>query len=279
MSLLDSTILNVRFAQPIPEAVRLLIISMIWGPTAGTPAELEVLKRRSMDLSAYFEFYHKTAVMHMAPSGHRRLNTHKELLFFVGLLKANPNLTRQVLREACDVLSDGDTVRAQSMATIPTEASSVFVPRIDGRYPLDVNGALTVAVRTMLALNISPEPGPNEYIIATRQSDVTWNASETLTELVDKSFPKAPTPSTTSENPIELGNLRARSLQNHFGIKLEWTKHFPDHLKLEIGTKSITLKVFELASILEISCKVTVGKFTGLTTGESLQLYVSTFIG
>lgn len=269
---LDDTSLDVEFTQPIPENLRLFIVSLIWGPTTKTSAEVNVLQRRSAILSAYFEFYHKRAAIRAACKGHSGLNTHKELLFFISLLKANPTCPRQNLREACLYLSMNNTARAEALATIPATASSIFVPWLAGRDPLDVDMALAVAVRTMLALNISPESGPNEYTIASGQSDVIWSAPQTLAQLVDNSFPKAPHPLTTSGIPIKLGNLRARSLQDHFGIKLEWTRHFPDHLKLDIGTKSKVLKVFELASILEVSCSATDGKPADMTSSESLKL-------
>lgn len=271
---IDEAILDVRFARPIPENIRLLIVSSIWGPTTNTPAEVELLKRRSVILSAYFEFYHKKAVLHTTCKGHSSLNTHRELLFFISLLKANPTCSREVLRETCVSLLDGDSTGAQTIATIPTTALPEFVPWAAGRDPLDIDTALAVAVRTMLALNISPDSGPNEFTIATGQSNVIWNANETLAALVDRNFPKVSNPTPASEVPIKLGNLRARSLQDHFGIKLEWTRHFPDHLKLDIGTKSKSLKVFELASVLEVSCSVTKGKAADLATSESLKLCV-----
>jgi hypothetical protein len=270
--LLDPAVLDEDITQPFPETVRQLTISIIWGPTADTPAHVNKLRRLSVNLPAYFEYYYKKAVHYRTCRDHSGLKSHKEVLFFISLLKANPNLTRKALYDACLLLSEQNAVAAQGIATVPTTVSSVFDTWADGRLPLDIDAALAVAVRTMLALNISLESDPNQSTISPGQTHVIWEPSETLVQLVARKFPKDQNLSTSSQIPIKLGNLRARSLQDHFGIKLEWTRHFADHLKLDIGIKSKSLKLFELASVLEISLETTVNESADLSVENSLKM-------
>lgn len=272
-----SAILDVSFTQPIPQDVQRQILSTIWGPASNTTSQ-DILQRRSEKLKTYFEYYHNKAYYHEASQGYSCLKTHKELLFFISLLKANPKRQRQVLCKACELFLSGDTAGAAAIAEIPSVASTVLVPLLNGREPLNIDTALAVAVRTMLAINVSPKSGPNGYAVAIGQSDVIWDQSQTLLELVDCNFPKLLATSTTSETPVRLETLRARSMKDHLGIKIEWTRHFPDHLKLDIGTKSKSLKVFELASLLEVSCSATKEQQTSLAASESLKLYVSRMI-
>lgn len=48
---------------------------------------------------------------------------------------------------------------------------------------------------------------------------------------------------------IDPRNFSAKYLEDHAGVKIEWTTHLPDHFLLE----DKTLYVFELACMLEIA--------------------------
>lgn len=56
--------------------------------------------------------------------------------------------------------------------------------------------------------------------------------------------------------PIKANKLRLRYLETHADVQIMWTRHLPDHLKLDIGPRNKILRVFELTSLLEMTYEV-----------------------
>lgn len=110
-----------------------------------------------------------------------------------------------------------------------------------------IEDKLIDAVRVVFALDLATD----QITAGGGQVQSFWDSSQSLNDVIDRKFPsyrlRQDTQVTQNAIAIDPRNFAAKYLEDHAGVKIEWTTHLPDHLLLE----DKTLYVFELACMLE----------------------------
>ncbi|KAM5369397.1 hypothetical protein ACJZ2D_009011 [Fusarium nematophilum] len=176
-------------------------------------------------------------------------HTNDDLLRIAEILKQQPNLPRAWLRPALTRIGDEDLSlslapsgqRERSYGTL-TSSQAVSSSR------RQCDHELATAVKILFAINLSIGPGR----ILVGQSSLDWRETQSLEEFLRETFPIYGF-SEEPHTPIKPKNLRARYLEAHADVRIEWTRHLPDHLTLDVGRRAKVLRIFDLASFLEMT--------------------------
>jgi hypothetical protein len=125
------------------------------------------------------------------------------------------------------------------------------VQEADGhRIPLDIDCALSVVVRVFLSINVHRSPIDMGEAVPFNPCAV-WGNDKSLCAFIEAEIPKHAVKAEEASSLIKTSKLKARYLENYVGIKIKWTPHLPDHLRLDINENSKILQLFELAGFLE----------------------------
>lgn len=100
-------------------------------------------------------------------------------------------------------------------------------------------------------------------------SHADWNDDQSLENFLHATFPFDDYKD-EPRTPIKLIKLRASYLMSHADIQIEWTRNLPDHLALDVGLNTKFLKVFDLASLLDMTYEVQKGKPRDTSLSDSL---------
>jgi hypothetical protein len=238
-----------------------LILNRIWGfdlPSAN----------RANKFKAFFEHYQsQTAEQDPVAGFDSVIRTHEDVLYFVDVLKNNPNLTRNDLKKALKLMASGGLTHLPTV--MPNTASPVqpLLALNEAAEPARaIDSALAMAIRIMFAINLSISPGR----ILVGQSDVVWEESKSLETLIRETYPVHDFGDEPS-SPIKPNKIRARYLETHADIQIVWTRHLPDHLKLDVGPRNKILRIFELASLLEMTYEAISKEALQLPLSDSLR--------
>jgi hypothetical protein len=214
------------------------ILNRIWGfrlPTISRVAKY----------NAFFEYYEsQVAELEAIDTSDSVIRTHGDFLYFMEALKGSPDLSRTDLMKALRLSARCSTIESQSSVELPPVLEESGSAKA-------IDSALAAAVRIMYAIHLSTNPGR----ILVGQSTVIWEASKSLETILGEIFPTydlGDEPNT----PIKANKLRLRYLETHADVQIVWTRHLPDHLKLDIGPRNKILRVFELTSLLEMTYEV-----------------------
>jgi hypothetical protein len=196
-----------------------------------------------------------------------------EFFPIIRILKKNGLLTRADIRTILERAHDGQEgaesgprdSRQYSYGTLPVLRNAAT----SGTY---IDATLTVAIRAVFAIHINLNPSR----ILVGQSEVAWRADQSFQSLIQETFPVFDC-SEEPHTPIKATKLRARHLENYANVKVEWTRHLPDHLKLDLGPRNKILRVFDLVSLLEITYDALREEPWDLSLEDSLKRYVFDF--
>ncbi|KAF5613596.1 uncharacterized protein FSUBG_805 [Fusarium subglutinans] len=216
-----------------PTAKRQLIARRLWGLDLQSSSRVD-------QLSAYFDHFRDQA---------GQLNVSMEGLFTTAdILKNGPDSTRQLLRNTMtSELGHGQSTRNTATSHVPHNRA-VPIPQNTTSWDVVIEEHIVATIRVMLAVNINLDP--RTVFLAT--PGLSWGESQTLTSFIKETFPKHAY-NDEPHTPFMASRLRARYLEDHADVQLEWTHHLPDHLMLNIGSQSKTLRVFDLVSLLEMT--------------------------
>jgi len=234
--------LKTPFSQGLNDVARAAVATTIWG-------EDEKAEERLQKLVLFFEYYRRetmTGLSTSKPGGLTSIQTHAELLIFVTLLKKNPQRPRQELKSILPSLTGTPSV------------------------PVDVDAALDLAVRLMFMSACRSQNGNN--IVATMQIfRPKWKESESLSQFVDRVFPRCEPPEQGSRNvSIRAHKLTAHYLKQYLNIQVQWTDHLLDHLVFQKGDSWKSLYVFCHPSVLEVASKTLEEHDLDTTTNTAL---------
>lgn len=216
---------------------RKLLAKAIWDSNLDDSAEGK--------LSAYFRWL-----------GREFHGSMHELVFFVDIIRSNMSLKRSALSQAVRSLraswegEDNDKSTLDERFHYPA-ASSMTDELKDSLKKEDasIEDKLIDAVRVVFALDVATD----QITAGGGQVQSFWDRSQSLNDVIKRKFPKyrlrQDTQMTQKAIAINPRNFAAKYLEDHAGVKIEWTTHLPDHLLLE----DKTLYVFELACMLEIA--------------------------
>lgn len=179
-----------------------------------------------------------------------------ELVFFVNIIRLNMALKRSALSHAVRSLRTGWEGEHKEKTTTdagfrhPAAASLTdeLKDSLDKEH-CNIEDRLVDAVRVMFALDLA-----TDHITAGGgQVQSFWDSSQSLNDVIKQKFPeyspRQDTQMAYKAIAIDQRNFAAKYLEDHAGVKIEWTTHLPDHLLLE----DKTLYVFELPCMLEIA--------------------------
>ncbi|KAF4333599.1 hypothetical protein FBEOM_12586 [Fusarium beomiforme] len=175
----------------------------------------------------------------------------ESVLTTADILKNNPDWTRQYLRnelsaKMSQILYPGDVMVNNQ------HNNQISRPSQDTKDPQEtIEATLITTVKVMLALNVNLDP----QTVLLGPSDLEWRENQSLISLIKGTFPRHAY-NDEPHTPILTSRLRARYLEDHANVRLEWTHHLPDHLKLDVGNQTKTLRIFDLASFLEMTYEV-----------------------
>ncbi|KAL3418121.1 hypothetical protein PVAG01_09836 [Phlyctema vagabunda] len=172
------------------------------------------------------------------------IHTHGDILYFIDALKRNPQLSRSDLQKSLELSARCSTITSGSSLETLRHLRELDTARA-------IDSALATAVRIMYAVHLSTNSGR----ILVGQSATTWEASKSLETILQETFPTHDL-ADEPNSPIKANKLRLRYLETHVDVQVVWTRHLPDHLKLDIGPRQKVLRVFELASLLEMTYEV-----------------------
>ncbi|KAI7760937.1 hypothetical protein LZL87_012090 [Fusarium oxysporum] len=219
-----------------PTAKRRRIAQSLWGLDLQSSSRVD-------QLSAYFDHFRDQA---------GQLNVSMDDVFTAtNILKNKPDLTRQHLRNAMtSVFGHGQSTRNTTPSHVQHDSA---VPRPQDITARDsvVEETIVATIRVMLAVNINLDS--RTVFLAT--PGLNWGESQSLTSFIKETFPKHAY-NDEPHTPFIASRLRARYLEDHADVQLEWTHHLPDHLMLNIGSQTKTLRVFDLVSLLEMTYEV-----------------------
>jgi hypothetical protein len=256
--------------------------SLDQAPRAGSPAESDSIARELWELelaglsspanySAFFTYFQTQLAECSGTTSWPAVAN--DLFPIIRTLKNNAQLTRTNLRTILERSHSGQQGAGTgprgpwqySYGTLPAFQTA----SISGTY---IDAALTAAIRAVFAIHINL----NTSRILVGQSGVAWRADQSLESLIHETFPVFDC-SEEPHDPIKVAKLRARYLESYAHVKIEWTRHLPDHLKLDVGPQSKILRVFDLVSLLEISYEALRKEPWDLPLQESLKRYVLDF--
>lgn len=224
-------------------ATKEALVQAIWG--------IDLTDDIDNKLAAYFCYCHE-----------EELDVTDEALFFIELLKTYPDSSKASLKVMVENMQ-----RVWSSESIPTALQDNWI-----QQPLALERARQIlalptfkvediaiarAVRIMLGINIAAR---STEIVG--NSVIIWDDTKSLRDVVEQSLPglrqsiatrrSFSSTAASAVTPFDKKKLRARHLRDYARIEVVWTKHLPDHLELD----GKTLRVFQLASLLEISTAV-----------------------
>lgn len=216
---------------------RKLLAKAIWDSNLDDSAEGK--------LSAYFRWL-----------GREFHGSMHELVFFVDIIRSNMSLKRSALSQAVRSLRASWEGEDNEKSTLDERfhypaASSMTDELKDSLKKEDasIEDKLIDAVRVVFALDVATD----QITAGGGQVQSFWDRSQSLNDVIKRKFPKyslrQDTQMTQKAIAINPRNFAAKYLEDHAGVKIEWTTHLPDHLLLE----DKTLYVFELACMLEIA--------------------------
>lgn len=199
----------------------------------------------------------------------------EEIEFVIGLLKNNAEAPKRLLKEALDQTREDHTRGSATNQNfnINTSIDGISIPAVTQsvkniilRPTFNPNRILAKAVLVMLATDLAMDS--NEV---SGHSLTVWNDLESLKAIIESTLPRLrlptqPSPQSPASSQIHPSKLRVKDLVDYANVEIVWTRHLPDHLELE-GKK---LRIFELASYLELSKKV-VENETGAGLADCLQ--------
>ncbi|GIJ90060.1 hypothetical protein Asppvi_009009 [Aspergillus pseudoviridinutans] len=265
---------NARLSFELRKETRESIVSQFWGQYMQSISS-DILKERWIAeqegiLKDYFKYYHDQVAIQDPLRSPGTLKTHKELFFFTDLLKQNADIPRTELTAACEMVYGS---RPYSGCVMLTEGLRNLLARCSraGRR-INFDSALALAVRVLFAVNIPSTSQPRRNRMVVGQSNLVWAGRYSLREFLDDTFPMSEQTLGSGLVKIKRTKLRARFLENHADIEIEWTKHLPDHLKLETTGNRKILQIFELVSFLQVSYNATCAEDFNLPTSESIRL-------
>ncbi|KAF5604066.1 hypothetical protein FPCIR_1000 [Fusarium pseudocircinatum] len=181
-----------------------------------------------------------------------QLNVSMDHVFIAAeILRNRPDSTRQHLRNTMtSALGHGrntrNTARSQGQ-----RSNGVPGPQDITTPDSVIEETIVATIRVMLAVNINLDS--RTVFLAT--PGLNWGESQSLISFINETFPKHAY-NDEPHTPFMASRLRARYLEDHADVQLEWTHHLPDHLMLNIGSQTKTLRVFDLVSLLEMTYEV-----------------------
>ncbi|KAF4443327.1 hypothetical protein FACUT_1384 [Fusarium acutatum] len=194
-------------------------------------------------LCAYFDYFQDQA---------GQLNVYMDDVFTAAeILKNKPNSTRQHLRNTMtSALGHGRGIRNTSRSHLQRSNGAPGPQDIENQCSV-IEETIVATIRVMLAVNINLDP--RTVFLAT--PGLNWGDSQSLTSFIKETFPEHAY-NDEPHTPFMASRLRARYLEDHADVQLEWTHRLPDHLMLNIGSQTKTLRVFDLVSLLEMTYEV-----------------------
>ncbi|PNP81275.1 hypothetical protein FNYG_05307 [Fusarium nygamai] len=165
-------------------------------------------------------------------------------------------------------LGHGQSTKNTATSHVPHN-SAVPIPQDTTAWDIVIEEHIVATIRVMLAVNINLDP--RTVFLAT--PGLSWGESQTLTSFIKEIFPKH-TYNDEPHTPFMASRLRARYLEDHADVQLEWTHHLPDHLMLNIGSQTKTLWVFDLVSLLEMTYEAMKDDSWETSVEDSLKRYV-----
>lgn len=228
---------------------RKLLATAIWDSNLDDSAEGK--------LSAYFRWL-----------GREFHGSMHELVFFVDIIRSNMALQRSALSQAVRSLRASWEDKDNEKSTLDERfhhpaASSVTDELKESLKKEDssIEDKLIDAVRVVFALDLATD----QITAGGGQVQSFWDSSQSLNDVIERKFPKyrlrQDTQMTQKAIAINPRNFAAKYLEDHAGVKIEWTTHLSDHLLLE----EKTLYVFELACMLEIAYNTRPSPRNGVT--------------
>lgn len=216
---------------------RNLLATAIWDSNLDASAEGK--------LSAYFRWL-----------GREFHGSIHELVFFVDIVRSNMALKRSALSQAVENLrASWEGEGNENLTTDETfhhpAASSVTdeLKQSLEKENFSIEDKLLDAVRVVFALDLATD----QITAGGGQVQTFWDNSQSLNDVIERKLPmyrlRQETQITQKAIAIDPRNFAAKYLEDHAGVKIEWTTHLPDHLLLE----DKTLYVFELACMLEFA--------------------------
>ncbi|KAH7222965.1 hypothetical protein BKA60DRAFT_564048 [Fusarium oxysporum] len=243
-----------------PIAKRRRIAQRLWG--------LDLQSSRRVDqLSAYFDHFRDQA---------GQLNVSMDDVFAAAdILKNKPDSTRQHLRNTMtSALNHGQSTKDTTTSHVQHNSVVPGPQNITVRDSV-IEETIVATIRVMLAVNINLDS--RTVFLATL--GLNWGESQSLTSFIKETFPKHAY-NDEPHTPFMASRLRARYLEDHADVQLEWTHHLPDHLVLNIGSQTKTLRVFDLVSLLEMTYEVMKDEPWETSVEDSLKrgCYTPTFL-
>jgi hypothetical protein len=218
----------------------------LWGLDLTTPKAISKFK-------AFFEHHQQQVADHEFKFGTKmHIQGRLGLLHLAQSLKQNPDAKRadfiSLVKTEYTAPRDG----GNGCGLLEGHPSPVYDTMADSQSrtveAFEIDVALATLFKIMFAINLSISPGR----ILVGQSGLEWKENQPFEALIQDTFPVYDS-SDEPHTPIRPSKLRARYLETYADIQIEWTHHLPDHLKLDIGHQSKILRVFYLASLLEMT--------------------------
>ncbi|EXK38304.1 hypothetical protein FOMG_08713 [Fusarium oxysporum f. sp. melonis 26406] len=234
-----------------PTATKRRIARRLWGLDLQSSSRVD-------QLSAYFDHFRDQA---------GQLNVSMDDVFTAAdILKNKPDSTRQHLRNTLtSVFSHGQGTRNTTTSHGQHNNTGPRPQDITAR-DIVIEETIVATVRVMLAVNINLDP--RTVFLAT--PGLKWGESQSLTSFIKETFPKHAY-NEEPHTPFMASRLRARYLEDHADVQLEWTHHLADHLMLNIGSQTKTLRVFDLVSLLEMTYEVMKDEPWEISVEDSLK--------
>lgn len=130
----------------------------------------------------------------------------------------------------------------------PVSKSQLIPSSIEGSH--EDTAVLDCVVRMMFMTTAQ-----TDYALGGGSISFKWKNNETIVDFLDRVYSRVPL-SSTSDQPINVRNLRAANLTRETGIQIKGTNKLSDHLYLSYGDDSKTLFVFHHRFFLEYSLKI-----------------------
>ncbi|KAL1836639.1 hypothetical protein VTJ49DRAFT_4826 [Mycothermus thermophilus] len=179
---------------------------------------VEVTPPKVSAMAPYFEYFAQELTA-SAMFDHLSNAETREALKILKLLKAHPNTRKEDIRD----------------------------PSVPATGP-----ALDFGVRAMLMTQCRT-PG----VFAGGVFNPEWKPCETLTEFVNRVYPRAEAPADDNyrRGPVVIERMAAPGLKTNVHITIEWTNHLTDHLELLVSADWKRLHVFRYPCYLNMCLK------------------------
>lgn len=256
---------HATLSEPLSLAWKREIAHRLWG------LDLTSLSRTAK-YNSFFEYYQSyVAGAEQASRSRTWLQNHGILFRVILAIKANIHLTRADLRNVLEGIANGEE---DSIAGRPTmgagQLSYGTLTHLTLQASVDVKSssdlALATVIGAMFAININLSPGR----ILVGQSNLEWQEDQSFETLIHETFPIFDH-SDEPHSPIMSNKLRARYLESYADVRIEWTRHLADHLKLDLGPRTKILRVFDLVSLLEMTYETLKNEPWEIPLSESLK--------